>query len=190
MLVADNKPGAGGHDRVKAGGVRSILVLLALVSFLPACRVNDLAFKEDDRVEITTPEDQDEVTLPFEMRWKVEDFEVVGPDGSDSENAGYFAVLLDESPMPPGEGLDYFARDDESCDRSAGCPDAQYFAERGIFPTSDTSFEVTVIEDTRPTDRQSAPDDHELTVILLNGRGERIGESAFRVDVEVDRGQS
>jgi hypothetical protein len=175
------------------GGTRSIHVLtliISLAALLPACRVNDLSFKEDERVEITSPEDQDEVTLPFELRWKAEDFDVVGPDGSDSEDAGYFAVLLDTSPMPPGEGLDYFARDDESCDRSAGCPDAQYFAERGIFPTSATSFEVTTIEDTRPTDRRSAPDNHELTIILLNGKGERIGESAFRVDVEVDRGQN
>jgi len=174
------------------GGTRSNLLLtvaIATTVLLPACRVSDLSFKEDERVEIVSPKDQDKVALPFELRWTVKDFEVVGPDGSDSDDAGYFAVLLDESPMPPGEGLDYFARDDESCDRSAGCPDAQYFAERGIFPTSATSFEVTTIEDTRLTDRQSAPDDHELTVILLNGKGERIGESAFRVDVEVDRGQ-
>jgi hypothetical protein len=177
--------GAGGSSILRAA-----LIIAVAATLLPGCRLNDLSFKEDDRVEITSPEDQDEVTLPFEIRWTVKDFEVVGPDGSDSEDAGYFAVLLDESPMPPGEGLDYFARDDESCDRSDGCPDAQYFAERGIFPTSGRSFEVTVIEDTRPTDRQSAPDDHELTIILLNGRGERIGESAFRVDVEVDRGQS
>ncbi len=166
------------------------MLTVAIAAVLPACRVNDLAFKEDERVEIVSPVDQDEVTLPFEIRWTVKGFEVVGADGSDSENAGYFAVLLDESPMPPGEGLAYFARDDISCDRSAGCPDAQYFAERGIFPTSATSFEVANIEDTRPTDRKSAPDNHELTVILLNGKGERIGESAFRVDVEVDRGQN
>ena len=174
---------------MKAGGVRSIALLLALVAVLPACRVNDLSFKADERVEITSPKDQAEVKLPFELRWKVDDFEIVGPDGSEGTDAGYFAVLLDESPMPPGESLLYFARDDESCDRSAGCPDAQYFAERGVFPTSATSFQVSVLEDTRPTDRKSAPDDHELTVILLNGKGERIGESAFRVDVEVDRGQ-
>jgi hypothetical protein len=192
MLVAGNKRSRGSRRVRAGGGTRSIQVvtlIIAIAAVLPGCRVNDLSFKEDERVEIVSPEDQDEVALPFKLRWTVKDFEVVGPDGSDSEDAGYFAVLLDESPMPPGEGLDYFTRDDESCDRSAGCPDAQYFAERGIFPTSATSFEVETIEDTRPTDRQSAPDDHELTVILLNGKGERIGESAFRVDVEVDRGR-
>jgi hypothetical protein len=168
-----------------------MLALLAgLIVLLPACRTEGLAFREDKRAEIVEPSDESTVTLPFQVRWTVSDFEIVGADGSDRDDAGYFAVLLDESPMPPGEPLSYFARDDEQCDRSAGCPDEAYFADRGIYLTQQTSFDVTTLGDTRPTDRQSAPDSHEITLILLNGRGERIGESAFRVDIDVDRGQS
>jgi hypothetical protein len=164
------------------------LATLAIIS--PACRTEGLAFREDDRVEIVSPKDESTVSLPFQLRWTVEDFDVVGSDGSDTDDAGYFAVLLDQVPQPPGEGLSYFARDDEQCSRSSGCPDEEYFADQGIYLTQQTAFDVTTLSDTRPVDRQSAPDEHEITLILLNGRGERIGESAFRVDIVVDRGQT
>ncbi len=164
-------------------------IVLSLLLLASGCRLDALAFRVDDRVEFVSPENRSTVTLPFDVRWTVEDFDVVGPDGSESDDAGFFAVLLDVSPMPPGEGLAYFARDDESCRAADGCPDATYLADRRIHTTQATSFTIDALADTRPTDRPSAKDDHEITVLLLNGKGERIGESAFRLTVIVDRGQ-
>lgn len=169
--------------------MRSACTLLALLVVSSGCRFNDLAFRVDERLEIVAPQDQDEVTLPFELRWTVEDFEVTGPDGSDRHDAGLFAIFLDESPIPPGETPAYVARDDESCIRSDGCPDEVYLADHGIHLTTETTFTVDALRDMRPVDRPSAPDDHTITIVLLNGKQERIGESAVRVDFTVDREQ-
>ena len=161
--------------------------LAALVLLSSACRTSGLAFRADQRVEILTPENRSEVTLPFEVTWSVEDFEIVGADGSASNDAGYFGVLVDTSPMPPGEGPSYYARDDKNCTAATRCPDVAYLADRNVFLTRDTTFPVTALQDFRPIDRPSAPDDHEITIILLNGENRRIGESAFKVEVTVDR---
>jgi hypothetical protein len=168
---------------------RLIAVSGALLVLASGCRVGDLAFRVDTRVEFVAPEDRAEVRLPFDVRWTVEDFHPVGADGSATDDAGFFAILLDVSPMPPGEGLDYFARDDDTCNRADGCPDEAYLADRRIYTTTDTTFRVDALADTRPTERPEAQDDHDITIVLLNGKGERIGESAFRRTVIVDRGQ-
>jgi hypothetical protein len=151
------------------------------------CRFSNVSFREDKRVEIVAPENRDTVRLPFEVRWTTKDFQITGADGEERDDAGYFAVLLDRSPMPPGEDLTYFARDDDTC--RAPCPDLRYLADRNIHVTQATTFRVDALADTRPVDRPSADDDHEITIILLNGKNERIGESAYRVSVLVDRGQ-
>lgn len=153
-----------------------------------ACRFTNVSLREDKRVEIVAPENRATVDLPFDVRWTTTDFQVTGADGSQADDAGYFAVLLDRSPMPPGENLDYFARDDETC-RPPGCPDLRYLADRNVHVTKETTFRVSALADTRPVDRPSADDDHEITIVLLNGKNERIGESAYRVTVLVDRGQ-
>lgn len=169
--------------------MRKVAAIGACLALVSACRVGDLSFRVDDRVDFVSPENRATVSLPFEVRWTVDDFDPVGPDGSDSDDKGYFAVLLDVSPMPPGSNLAYFGRDDRSCRPDAGCPDAEYLADRNIHTTRGTSFRVDALTDTRPTDRPSAKDDHDITIVLLNGRSQRIGESAFRLTVIVDRGQ-
>lgn len=162
-------------------GTAACLVLLT-----GGCRFTNVSLREDKRVEIVTPENRATVDLPFDVRWTTKDFRITGPTGSDARDAGYFAVLLDRTPMPPGESLTYFARDDETC-RPPRCPDLRYLADRNVHVTQATSFRVNALADDRPVDRPSADDDHEITIILLNGKGERIGESAYRVTVIVDR---
>ena len=167
----------------------AFIALAATLFAAGGCRTSGLAFRIDDRVEIVAPEENATVTLPFDLRWTVEDFEVVGADGSQSDDAGYFAVLLDTSPMPPGESLRYYARDDETCNPKTKCPDTAYLADRNVYVTRSTTYPITALQDTRPVDRPSAPDSHEITIVLMNGRNERIGESAFKVAFTVDRGQ-
>jgi len=167
----------------RAGAVMLCLFALAASS----CRVTGLSIRTDKRVTIVSPANRQKVKIPFDVRWTVEDFKVVGDDGSSSNDAGSFAVLVDTTPMPPGAGLGYFSRNDDSCTRATGCPDASYLADRNIFVTRAESFKVDSLVDTRPPDRQGALDTHEITILLLNGKGQRIGESAFRVKVIVDR---
>jgi hypothetical protein len=172
---------------MRGGRAFALIASGVLLLASTACRTSGLAFLADERLEIVEPEDRATVTLPFDLQWTVEDFEIVGADGSDADDRGYFAVLIDTGPMPPGENPAYFSRDDASCYSDPDCPDLQYLADRNVYLTRETTFPVTALTDTRPIDRASAPDDHEISVILLNGKSERIGESVFRIEVTVDR---
>lgn len=167
---------------------RALSALAALTVFAcTACIPDHYAFLVDDRLTITSPRDQAEVTVPVTLRWRVEDFEVVEPGTSPArEDAGYFAVFVDRNPMPPGEDLRWLARDDGACDPDDGCPDAAYLAERDVHLTTKTELVLTELEE-GPADRRER---HSVTIVLLDASGTRIGESAFYVDFEVRRGES
>jgi hypothetical protein len=130
-------------------------------------------------VEIVYPADRAEVTLPLTVRWEVREPGVL-PEG------GAFGVYIDQSPQPPGESQEWFARDDESCVRSRVCPDARYLADRGVFKTTRTSFTIEVLPRTAPTDVVRR-EFHEFTIAVLDARGLRVGESAWYVDFQVLR---
>lgn len=153
---------------------------------LTGCVSQDLAFRVDDRVEIVTPADRAEVTLPVTLEWEVEDFEVVGPGAEVRDDAGYFAVFVDTSPVPPGKTLAHVARDDRGCREQDGCPDAEYLSSRGIWTTTETRLVLDQLPRTSDDDRRER---HTATIVLLDGSGTRIGESAFEVVFEVDRGE-
>lgn len=162
------------------------LSFITLLIVVPACGVNGLSFKQDKRVEITSPSDRASVRLPVTVKWKVtDDFDITGNDGSRKEDSGYFGVFVDSAPPPPHKTFAWIARNDPFCRPSQGCPGTDYFTQLNIFSTTETSIVLTRIPDLNPqSDRR---DFHQVTVILLNGRGERIGESAFRVEFEVKR---
>ena len=159
--------------------MRLALLRLCLVPVLAcsACAAHDLNFKVDDRVKITSPRDEAEVSLPLTLRWSVEDFEVVEPGTQVREEAGYFGVFVDTTPMSPGQNLDVLRRDDERCDGAAGCTEESLLAARGIYATTDTELVITSLPVGTADDEK-----HRATVVLLDSRGTRIGESAWRVD--------
>lgn len=161
------------------------LLVLGIVS-LGACSVNDLAFREDRRLRFVSPEDREQVSLPVTIDWEVEDFQVVGEGGQAAgSDGGYFGVFVDQTPQPPGEPLTWFARDDETCQQDPECPDAEYLEMRRIYTTHDTEFTIEVLPRSAPEGRR---DMHEVTVILLDADGDRVGESAWRLEFEVNRG--
>jgi hypothetical protein len=141
------------------------------------CGVSNLAFRQDDRLRFLTPDDRAEVTLPVTVRWSVEDFEV-GP------GAGSFGVFVDRAPQPPGKPLAWLARDDDACRPSAGCPDEQWFATWGVYPTSDTELTIEQLP-RRSDDRREL---HEITVVLLDEDGRRVGETGWTIELQVVRG--
>ena len=158
-------------------------VLAALL--LPACGVTGLSFRQDERVTIVSPEDRATVRLPFTVDWEVTEFEVTGETGSTDPDRGYFGVVIDRDPQPPGEPLAWFVRDDIQCRPEVGCPDEDYLASRRVYSTTATEFTVDVLPDTeRLEDRREF---HEFVVILLDGTGRRIGEGAWAVEFEVVR---
>lgn len=165
----------------------TVTVLAGLCGALTGCIPQGLAFKIDDRLTFTSPEDRAEVTLPVTIDWEIRDFEIVEPgEGEPREGAGYFAVFVDGSPMPPGKHLRWIARKDNSCRKSDGCPDEEYLNARGIYTTTET--ELTLEQLPRPaTGRQDRRERHRATIVLLDASGKRIGESAFEIAFDVNR---
>jgi hypothetical protein len=92
--------------------------------------------------------------------------------------------------MAPGEDLESLAEGDLDCQQDPDCPNEAWFAENGVFLTTNTSFEIENLVDTRPDERPEAPDRHEVMIVLLNGSNERIGETGFTVEFEVIRGSA
>ena len=70
-----------------------------------------------------------------------------------------------------------------------GCPDPAYFAARDAYVVDRTSFTIERLPDLGRL-RGKRREFHRLTVVLLDGSGDRIGESAFAVDFEVRRESS
>jgi hypothetical protein len=155
--------------------LRASAFLLGLALLASSC-AHGLAFAQDRRLEITSPRGQVTVTLPLVVRWSMKDFRVTGPDGNADPNAGYFAVFLDRSPIPPGKPLSWIARGDKRCRRIPGCPDDQYFVDRHVYPTSTTELALRLLPD---QGTNSGRETHEVTIVLLDGGGRRIGENAW-----------
>ena len=155
---------------------RLAVVLVAVVAPLAGCGTSDLAFRQDHRLEFVAPDDRDEVTLPLTVSWDVEDFEF-GP------GAGSFAVFVDRAPQPPGKSLTWLARNDTSCRPEDGCPDAGWFAERDVFPT--TELELTI--DRLPARTDDRREFHEVTIVLIDEDGRRIGETGWTLEFQVAR---
>lgn len=164
------------------------ILLVAVGGLSTGCRLEGIAFMQDDRLTITAPEDYSVVQLPVTLTWEIEGFDVVGPDGSTGTGAGYFGVFVDTSPMPPGQGWEYVAQGDETCLRDPGCPDEKYLKDRDAYPTTGTSFRVDALQDTRPRAQQNGGKSrHDITIVLLDGQSRRIGESAWTSSFFVDR---
>lgn len=168
-----------------------MVTLVAAIAF-SACSTSGLSLMIDDRLEFVHPEDRELVRLPVTIEWQMEDFEVSRTPAEDDSDAGdpagrgYFGVFIDRTPQPPNEPLEWFARDDDSCQRDPDCPDEEWFATRGIHTTTDTSFTIELLPRPANPDRREL---HEVTVVLLDPSGVRIGESAWTVEFEVDRSQ-
>ena len=159
--------------------------LLALVAVAAVgCTSEGLAFVQDKRVEVVAPAGHAKVTLPVTVRWRVRDFRITGRDGSATDSAGYFGVFVDRAPVPPGRPLSWIANDDRRCLATTGCPDATYLADRGVYATTQTSLTLPQLPNQHAYRNH---EQHEVTVVLLDGTGHRIGESAFYVDFFYDR---
>jgi len=152
---------------------RGALLVLVIGLFAQGCAVNGLSFAQDHRVEIEAPGTNATVRLPFEVRWTAKDF-----DGS-------FLVLFDRSPMRPDRPLRSLVSENDPCRARPGCPDAKWLDDRHIYVTADTHLLVDDLPEERTNNR--AKDRHELTIVLLDKQGTRVGESAFIREFIIER---
>ena len=149
---------------------------------LPSCAVKGLAFHQDDRLKIVEPKNHSVLTLPVTVRWETTGFHVTGPNGTVDPNGGYFAVFFDRAPQPPGKPISWLARDDPRCHARFGCPDAKWFSGHNIYPTTSNTFTIDSLPIFTKQDREQF---HDVTIVLLDGTGSRIGESAYWVEFRV-----
>lgn len=168
------------HFRHKIRGVAAAVILVVTL-FMSGCDWSEMAFVQDKRVRIVEPPDRSTVSLPVTLRWEVESFAVTGQDGRSSPDAGYFAVFVDRTPMPPGKSLEWLAEQDDSCGDSA-CGSIENLAD--VYATSSTTLKITRLS----ADSSSrAVERHEAVIVLLDGTGRRISESAFYVRFNFER---
>jgi hypothetical protein len=163
-----------------------VLVLVVM----PACATHGLAFREDNRVTIVRPADRALERPPITVEWRVHDFEVTGPTPTARPDAGYFAIFVDRAPQPAGRTVEWLFRDDNSCRPADGCPDQRYLADRDIYTTDETQFTIQNLRQIDPSNKRRRKELHEATIVLLDGRGRRIGESAFPAEFQVYEGGS
>lgn len=162
----------------------TFLLAGAVLLVAPACTFQGLAFIEDRRVEIVSPDYREIVELPVTIDWEVTDEELASRLGTETN----FGVYLDIDPQPPGESLDNFGRDDPTCRRDEGCPDEKYLRQRGVYVTSETEMTFRLLPIAPGVDLERGdPDFHEVTLVLLDEEGRRIGESAWAITFEVER---
>ncbi len=140
------------------------------------CQVSALQFRTDDRLSFTAPASRALVTAPVTISWVMKGFDASGLDGSTDKGRGAFAVFVDRAPMPVGKDLKWLARSDSGCKRDPRCPDAAYLKDRGVIVTTDS----TVTLDILPRVGDGVGDEqHFVNVVLVDGTGSRIGESAW-----------
>jgi hypothetical protein len=148
---------------------------LSLCAVLAGCSTADLAFRVDDRLQIENLADRSTIEVPFTLEFSF-DGDLLSGD------ATAFGVLIDWTPPPPGKPLSDLLRDDPACRGPQGCPDG-YLERNRIAVTTDTTY----LMDNVPvgTDRQERRGFHEVTIILVDAEGRRVGESSafarFRV---------
>jgi hypothetical protein len=153
-----------------------------------------LRLREDRRIHIDAPAGNSTVTVPFTVRWSARDFRRISPElGTDttgrqaSPEAGYFAVFLDGTPMGPGQGFDALLRDDPACVASPTCPDAAYLQDRLDVQVTDRTA-VTIDAVSGQGVGGPGSDIHSVTIVLMDARGRRIGDSSWYVSFTVKEG--
>jgi hypothetical protein len=151
------------------------LALLALLA-APGCAAEAMQFRNDHRLTFQAPAARHRVTAPLTVRWSMRGFDPVGLDGSRDRRRGVFAVFVDSAPMPVGKDLRWIGRKDTSCRRDPRCPDSKYLEDHGVLVTTDTSVTLAVLPSS-PAGR--GDEQHFVNVVLLDGTGHRIGESAW-----------
>ena len=133
------------------------------------CRVTGLAYRDNQRVKIVEPTQNATVHLPMRLEWTA----------SRPSQGTRYAIFTDQPPMGPDESLRSIA--DQTCKQTPGCPNKEYLEENNIYVTKAHSLVISHIP------QLSAPlkNVHEITIVLLNSAGRRVGESFYSVNFSV-----
>jgi hypothetical protein len=161
------------------GRARAILLpTLAVTAACAGCA--DVALERDHGLRFLSPPEGARVSLPVVVRWSFDPqrFRATGFDGSHSGKRGVYAVFVDSAPMRPGRHLDSLAAGDKTCETSPGCPDTTWLADHGVYLVRNPQLALRGLP---ANGGRAAPGGrrHQVTVVLLDGRGVRTGEAAW-----------
>lgn len=112
------------------------------------------------------------MTTPLHVEWT----------DSAPRPGGSYLVLIDRSPMPPGETVRWFAKGDDDCAATPTCPDELYLARRGVTVATSTTVDIAIVP---PLTGSREGTFHELTIIRLDADGRRDGETATTTQFKV-----
>jgi hypothetical protein len=158
---------------------RLVVALVSTViatSSLSGCRVSGLQMRVDDRLAFVSPEAGRRAQLPVTVRWSMRGFTPSGLDRGRAADRGAFAVFVDRTPMSVGADLRSLAGGDQACRRDPRCPDLGYLAERDVLVTTEPTITLARVP---KADDGVGDEQHSITVVLVDGSGHRIGESAW-----------
>jgi hypothetical protein len=127
-------------------------------------------------VRITTPSQMATVSAPVHVSWRTTKL---------PSTATQYLVFIDTPPIHPGQSVRAIASGDSSCIAAAGCPNAAYLAARDIFLTRQQSATIPFIAALNGIEGHDALPIHEVTVILIDRAGRRVGEYAYTTQFRV-----
>jgi hypothetical protein len=162
-------------------------VTLAAVALLATASCNPAQFQffRDNRVHITAPRENQLVGVPFAISWTWHGFTVTRPTEQVSGRAGQFGVFIDSAPPAPGRLLSSLFASDKACRQRPGCPGPADYRQRGIYLGGNGSV---TISDRALLSSSSEPAQHTVTIVLLDGHGRRLGETAWFRDFRTGQG--
>lgn len=132
---------------------RLVALAIAAVAATSLCGCQSLLFRQDHAVTLTSPAQFATVSLPLRVTWTTASFRA--PDD------GEYAVFVDRDPMPPGAGIDYFQ------------PNNRF----DIYVQSQPYLVLQNLAPVLSGDPGEA-NHHDITVVLLDRDGHRVGETA------------
>jgi hypothetical protein len=146
----------------------------------------NLSFRVDKRLHFVAPKDRSRVTEPVTLRWTMRDFTIEAAGAAPpSRDAGYFAIFVDQAPIKPGQTLKAVAHGDRACANDPSCPSRQYLADRQVYTTTQTSYVLTLV--TPIAGIGDKVQLHDVTIVLLDTLGHRIGESSWHVSFKLKK---
>ncbi len=151
--------------------VRAATALLLSAVFVAGCR-DGLLFTQDDRLRIVSPGERERVLLPVVVDWRA--------DAALEQPGRLYGVFVDRSPMRPGRSLDSLAAEDPVCRATPGCPDRDWLRSRNVHLTRRSAITLRALPAGRERFAPGGHPRHEVTIVLLDSRGARVGEAAWR----------
>ena len=142
---------------------RAALAVALLTPALAGC--GPYLFRQSDRLQITSPANNSTVRQPLTVRWTAQDFS--------APRDGRFAVFVDRDPMGAGGNINDYAPQDRS----------------GIYVVSATSLQLRLLTPRAGVD-PAEQNHHDVTVVMLDRIGARVGEYAAYSEFTVERGST